>query len=477
MSSRAQKPALVWFRDDLRTGDHPALAAAIARGAPVAGLYVLEEEGPRPLGAAARWKLHGALAALERDLAALNVPLILKCGSARTILPETGRRLGAEAAFWNRRYEPAAVSVDRAVKSNLKSLGIEARSFSGTLLVEPFAVRTKAGGDFKTFTPFCEAARALGAPEPLSGPGPAAKWTRDVDCGARLESWSLRPTRPDWADGLRATWGHGEAAATSRLAVFLEDGFEGYRNGRDILAGGHVSGLSPHLRFGEISARQARMAALVRHGETADFEAFERELYWRDFSYNLLHHADDLASKNVQTRFDAFPWANDEAAAEAWRRGRTGYPVVDAAMRELWRTGYVHNRARMIVASFLTKHLRIDWRVGEAWFWDTLVDADVASNPANWQWVAGSGADAAPYFRIFNPMTQGEKFDPDGAYVGKWVPELAGMPAKHIHAPWSASEGVLLAARVALGETYPRPIVDHAEARKRALAAFEATKG
>ena len=476
--------SLMWFRDDLRVSDQPALTAAVARGKPVAALYILDATGDgRPLGAAARWKRHGALLSLEASLAALNVPLILKRGDPAAILDGLVSALGVDAVYWSRRYGPDVVAQDKALMAGLRTRGVAVASFNGRLLAEPWTVKTRAGGWFKVFTPFCRAARAAGddlRPLPAPAAAPAHDWPKNL--GDDIDGWGLAPpspawTEPDWTEGLAERWAGGEAAAAARLRGFLDDGFKGYRDGRNLPAAPHVSGLSPYLATGEISPRQARQAALVATeaaGGTldADFEAFERELYWRDFSHNLLFFSDGLATQNFQEKFDGFQWASDEAAFQAWAAGRTGYPIVDAGMRELWRTGYMHNRVRMIAASFLAKHLLIDWRRGEEWFWNTLVDADPASNPANWQWVAGSGADAAPYFRIFNPMTQGPKFDPAGDYVRKWVPELAALPSNRLGAPWTAPEHMLSAAGFRLGETYPHPIVDHGVARERALAAF-----
>lgn len=472
---------LLWYRNDLRIGDNPAVAAAAARGLPVAGLYVLESDacGVRPQGAASLWKLHGALAALAESLGKLGAPLILMRGPAETAIRAALTATGADAVYWNRRYEPAAVEVDKAVMSGLKADGIEVLSFGGSLLAEPWQVATASGGPFKVFSPFCKAARAANIDlRPLPAPEEFAQWNAKPNLGDNLDDWGLLPTRPDWAGGLRATWGHGEQAARKRLAAFIDDGFAGYRDGRDFPATSHCSALSPHLRFGEIGPRQVRHAAYVAAARAqgaldADFETLERELYWRDFSYNQLFHGADLAGVNVQEKFDRFPWRDDDADLKVWTRGMTGYPIVDAGMRQLWESGWMHNRVRMAAASFLTKHLMIDWREGERWFWDTLVDADPASNPANWQWVAGSGADAAPYFRIFNPTAQGEKFDADGAYVRRWVPELKALPKKFLHAPWTAPDGVLATAGVKLGESYPAPIVDHKAARERALAAFK----
>jgi deoxyribodipyrimidine photo-lyase len=296
-----------------------------------------------------------------------------------------------------------------------------------------------------------------------------------------LAHWHLEPRHPDWAQGLRAIWTPGEAAAQARLADFLDEDIAGYATGRDRPDRDRTSHLSPHLRFGEISPRQvwhaARFAADRNPGIAGDIEKFLSELGWREFCRHLLHDVPDIATRNLQPAFDAFPWRRDQDALRAWQRGRTGYPIVDAGMRQLWQTGTMHNRIRMVVASFLVKHLLLDWRDGEAWFWDTLVDADAGNNPANWQWVAGSGADAAPYFRIFNPMLQGEKFDPDGDYVRRWVPELTHLPSKVIHKPWAATSSELAKAGVRLGQTYPEPIVDHGQARQRALAAYAKTRG
>jgi deoxyribodipyrimidine photo-lyase len=340
-------------------------------------------------------------------------------------------------------------------------------------LVEPGRLLTKDGGPLRVFTPFWKRVLSLGE---LRRPLPAPqRLPPPLDLSSdTLADWQLEPAKPDWAGGLRETWTPGETAARTRLADFL-DGIRGYADDRDRPDKPATSRLSSHLRFGEISASEVFHAARFAADTGApsrDTQKFLSELGWREFSYHLLHHFPDLATKNLQARFDAFPWRDDAAALTAWQRGRTGYPIVDAGMRELWHTGWMHNRVRMVVASFLIKHLLIDWRRGEEWFFDTLVDADPANNTASWQWVAGSGADAAPYFRIFNPVLQGEKFDPHGAYVRRWVPEIAALPDRFIHKPWMASPLELAEAKIALGKTYPAPIVDHDTARKRALAAF-----
>jgi deoxyribodipyrimidine photo-lyase len=329
---------------------------------------------------------------------------------------------------------------------------------------------------------FC-AARERGEPPPPL-PAPAALAASTLPAGAALTPVSvddlrLRPTKPDWAKEMATLWTPGEAGARMQLGRFLEGAVKGYGDNRNRPDRISTSRLSPHLRFGEIGPRQiwhATRAAFESGHASAkayDVEKFLTEIGWREFSYHLLHQFPELANSNFQPKFDAFPWLDDAKALNAWQRGLTGYPIVDAGMRELWRTGWMHNRVRMIVGSFLVKHLLIDWRRGEDWFWDTLVDADPASNAASWQWVAGSGADAAPYFRIFAPVLQGEKFDPNGDYVRKYVPELAKLPKQHIHKPWAAPHPVLASAGITLGRDYPHPIVNHEDARKRALAAFK----
>ena len=479
MPPSAARPALVWFRDDLRCDDNPALRAAAAAG-PVVALYVLDGE-TAPAGAAARWWLAGSLEALGAELARRGVPLLLAEGPARTCVPEIVRRLDAGAVFWNRRYSAAAIAIDTDLKGELKAEGRAVESFAASLLFEPWTITTKTGGPFRVFTPFWRAARAAGPPRaPLSVPD-SLTGVPDLVASPPGDVFRLRPTRPDWAGGLRASWTPGEAGARQRLAEFLLHGLPRYAGGRDRPAAEAVSRLSPHLRFGEISPARIWQAVTDRAAAdpalAGDADKFLSEIGWREFCWHLLHHNPDLATQNFQPRFDAFAWAEPGPALTAWQTGQTGYPIVDAGMRELWRTGWMHNRVRMITASFLVKDLRIDWRQGERWFADTLVDADPAANPASWQWVAGSGADAAPYFRIFNPVLQGEKFDPDGRYVRAFVPELARLPDRWLHRPFEAPAAVLSAAGVRPGETYPRPLVDHGRARDAALAAFAALAG
>lgn len=476
-------PVVMWFRDDLRLADNPALVAAARSGRPLVALYVLDEGDRRPLGGAARWWLHHSLASLDADLAKRGIRIHFLRGPVEDVVPALVSAAEASEIHWNRRYDAAGRDVDARLKARFEDEGVRAVSHSGLLLAEPWTVKTKADGWYRVFTPFWRAAR-----DTLDGlrsalPVPDLTGAAAPEGGLPLDALDLLPVKPDWAGGLRAAWTPGEAAARERLADFLDERVARYADRRDVPAAEVTSELSPHLRFGEIGIVTAFQATAHRADshprEARSIAKFQSELGWREFSYNLLYHFPDLAWSNFQDRFDAFPWRDGSDAAddvEAWRRGRTGYPVVDAGMRQLWQTGAVHNRVRMIVASFLVKHLLVHWRVGEAWFWDTLVDADPANNPASWQWVAGSGADAAPYFRIFNPVSQGEKFDADGRYVRRWVPELARLPDAVLHRPWTAPAEVLEKAGVSLGKTYPRPIVDHDAARARALAAFENLK-
>ncbi len=468
---------LVWFRRDLRIEDNPALFEAAKRGS-VLPVYILESGAQAAavpsIGGAGRWWLHHSLAALKSALPGL----ILMQGDPRRLVPELARRSGAEAVFWNRRYEPQAIACDRDVKAALREQGLEARSFNASLLVEPWEMETKSGGPFKVYSPFWKALRQRSVMLPHPAPGRVE--LAGYNEGESLADLKLLPEAPNWAKGWERLWQPGEAGARQRLRKFLDQGLRGYGDLRDRPDLQKVSRLSPHLHFGEISPRQVWHATMDRSAAedslAGDAMKFLSEVAWREFSHHLLYHFPDLSSRNWRPAFDAYPWRDSPADLECWQRGRTGYPLVDAGMRELWQTGYMHNRVRMIAASFLVKHLRLHWRHGEAWFRDTLVDADLANNAASWQWVAGSGADAAPYFRIFNPVTQAERFDPDGRYIRRWVPELAGLETKHLFAPFNAPEEDLSRAGVKLGATYPRPLVDHARARQAALDGYEAVR-
>lgn len=479
-TSAGAAPIVVWFRDDLRLGDNPAFHEAAETGRPLVCIYVEEVAGKdvRPLGGASRWWLHGSLLELDKSLQENGGRLLLFRGAAEEILPFVVAACQATAIFWNRRYLKAARRIDEDLKDTFKQKGIDARSFNGYLLYEPWTVSTSAKTPFKVFSPFWRAAQTSGEPGlPLPEPLRVYFHTvpQEVDVRSlQLEELRLEPASPDWAGSMRAEWQRSERGAQSCLNRFIDEGFAFYAESRDRPDLPATSRLSPYLRFGNISARQvwhrlstaayARGPALA----TRNLEKFQSELGWREFSYHLLYHNPDMAKQNFQRKFDDFGWRSDPKALAAWRYGRTGYPLVDAGMRELWATGYMHNRVRMVAASFLVKDLLIDWREGEAWFWDTLVDADPANNAASWQWVAGSGADAAPFFRIFNPVLQGEKFDPDGTYVRRWVPELAHLPSKFIHRPWDAPEQL----RLHLGDLYPDPVIDHGKARARALEAL-----
>ncbi len=473
--------ALLWFRRDLRLSDHPALTAAIEARARIVPVYILDNETPGNwrMGGASRWWLARSLRSLEKSLRDLGSRLILRRGPVEQVLRKLATETGASAVYFTRGYEPFQRKLENELKEGLLSQGVECRRFGGQILFEPEKLLNKSGEPFRVYTPFYKNLAGHEPPRfPLPAPAqlaPPAVWPQsDV-----LESWALEPAKPDWAGGLRAAWTVGEDAARSRLQRFIADVLARYRHQRNLPGTDGTSRLSPHLAFGEISPRQVWSScafAAEAAGTPALAETYLKEIAWREFSYHLLFHFPELPEKAFKPEFDAFPWEANPAGLEAWQKGQTGYPIVDAGMRQLWQTGWMHNRVRMIVASFLTKHLLVPWQTGEAWFWDTLVDADLASNAASWQWVAGSGPDAAPYFRIFNPVLQGEKFDSEGSYVREFCPELTKLPASLIHKPWEAGASFLRHADITLGVTYPRPIVDHGEARRSALAAYQQIK-
>jgi deoxyribodipyrimidine photo-lyase len=468
-----QSPVIVWFRRDLRIADNPALSEAAFRGRPVLPLYILEDDAPRPLGRAAQWWLHHSLRALCRDLTKLGSKLILRRGRAADVLLHLAEESGARSVLWNRRYDRLETGKDCKITSTLVAKGIQVEAFNASLLFEPGAVQNRTGRPFQIFAPFWRCCLSLPdpprpRPRPVTIP-PARPVTSDC-----LNDWNLLPRAPDWSTGMATTWTPGEDAAAARLADFLDDNLQCYeqrRNHPDLDA---TSRLSPHLTFGEISPRQVWHAARAAGSHPTD--GFLRELGWREFCYHSLHHCPDLPYQPQREEFKDFPWIDDKASWQAFITGRTGYPIVDAGMRALWETGWLHNRLRMIVASFLIKDLMMPWQKGEAWFWDTLVDADSANNAGGWQWVAGCGLESAPYFRIFNPVLQGRKFDPHGRYVRRWVPELSALPDNVIHQPWEAPADVLANAGITLGRDYPHPIIDHNAARRRALAAFDQMK-
>jgi len=461
---------IVWFRRDLRLADNPALDAACRAHASVSCVYVHapHEEAPWAPGAASDWWLHQSLVALDASLQQRGTRLHVFRGDSSKVLLRLARASGAEDVYWNRLYEPATIARDTALKETLAQHGIAAHSTNAQLLVEPWQVQTKQGGPYKVFTPFWRGVRAgLSPTPPVAAPRRIAGLP--LEGSVPLDALELRP-RIAWDAGIARAWRPGEAGARKRFGAFLRRGLAEYRDGRDRPDADFTSRLSPHLHFGEIGPRQIAWRLLAPQGEAvgeAAREAFLRELGWREFSVHLLFHFPHTAEKNLNPQFDRFPWAPRDAEALArWQRGRTGVPIVDAGMRQLWRTGWMHNRVRMIVASLLTKNLRQHWLEGARWFWDTLVDADLANNTQGWQWTAGSGADAAPYFRIFNPVSQGERFDPDGAYVRKWVRELRGVPAPLVHQPWRDAD---LLRRTG----YPAPVVDLGESRAAALEAYQ----
>ncbi len=467
------RTAIVWFRQDLRLADNPALAAAASGN--VLPVYILDDgaAGDWKMGGAHRWWLHGSLTSLAADLAERGAPLVLRRGDAAKIIPELVRAAGADTVHAGLLMEPWARRQDEAVAAALPD-GVKLEHHRAGTLFDPGAVRTRTGGTYGIYTPFAKAARALGnPPEPVAAPRqlhPAKAGQSD-----KLSDWGLLPTKPDWAGGLRDTWQPGEASAAKRLAWFMEHGLADYDGGRNIPGEDLTSMLSPHMHWGELSPAQAWHAALVCPA-SASRDRYLAELLWHEFAAHCLWHRPQVPDAAQRPEFDRLGWRKDAAGLRAWQQGRTGVPIVDAGMRQLWQTGWMHNRARMITGSFLVKHLLISWWEGERWFWDTLVDGDLAVNAQSWQWVAGCGTDSSPFFRVFNPVTQGEKFDRGGQYVRRWVPELARLPDKHLHAPWQAPASVLADAGVVLGKTYPHPVVGLEEGRDRALAAFRSMR-
>jgi deoxyribodipyrimidine photo-lyase len=459
------KLAVCWFRRDLRLADNPALRAALDSAESVLPVYLWspDDEGEWAPGAASRWWLHRSLAALDDALRARGSRLVLRAGAAATELPALVAATGAEGVFWNRLYEPALVERDTAIEAQLRRAGVVARSFKSGLLFEPEELETGQGNPFRVFTPFWKA--ALKRPEPAAPPGAPGnlKAPPEWPPGALLGDLGLAP-QGRWDQGLAACWTPGEDAARERLAAWCGGAIGDYATGRDRPDRAGTSGLSPYLHHGEISPRQAWHAAAYRRGglPEAGIEAWLRELGWREFAHHVLFHFPRTPNEPMNDRYTAFPWRDEhQDMLDAWQRGLTGIPIVDAGMRQLWATGWMHNRVRMIVASLLVKNIRAPWQAGARWFWDTLVDADLATNTLGWQWIAGSGADAAPYFRIFNPVLQGERFDPLGDYVKRWVPELRALPSRRVHRPWEAPP-----------PGYPPPVVDLRRSRDEALAAL-----
>jgi len=470
---------IVWFRQDLRLDDNPALRSAVQRDAPVIPVYIWapHEEGDWPAGAAQRVWLHHSLNALDQSLAKRKSRLIVRHGASLDELQSMINLTGADVVCFNRRYEPAAAKRDKRVVRALKRAGVTVRIFNGSLLHDPDELRTQTDRPYKVFTPFYKAFSKLDldltpvdAPTKLPAP---TRWPASM----KIDDLKLLPKR-DWATGILNAWTPGETAAHQRLDAFRDHAINEYDVQRDYPAVDSTSRLSPYLHFGEISPRRIwhRVQRDLDDGRIkrshTDAERFLAELGWREFGHHVLHHFPRTPTRPLQEKFAHFPWNKDAKALQRWQQGRTGYPYIDAGMRQLWETGWMHNRVRMAVASFLVKDLLIHWLEGAKWFWNTLVDADLANNTLGWQWAGGCGADAAPYFRIFNPVTQGTKFDPDGTYVRTWVSELKHIPDTHIHAPSAAGPELFEDDR----SVYPSPIVEHKAARQRALEAFERVK-
>jgi deoxyribodipyrimidine photo-lyase len=463
--------ALLWFRQDLRVSDNPALAAAVLAHKNILPIFILDEN-TRNLGGASKWWLHNSLLSLSESL---QNNLCFYQGNTEKIIFDLVSKYSIKDVYWNRVYEPACIERDTNLKKLLKENSVDCHSLNASLLWEPWQVVKSDGTPYKVFTPFYRkgCANATVPRQPVSTPETINTF-KDND-SLTISELALLP-KEKWHYKFAPFWQVGEKAAQQRLLAFIDRGLANYKEGRNYPAKNNVSRLSPYLHFGEISPHQIWHALLAQeliNGESKDIDHFKSELGWREFSYYLLYYFPDLPWKNFQAKFDNFPWVDNEKLLTAWQKSQTGYPIIDAGMRELWQTGYMHNRVRMIVASFLVKNLLIHWRYGEEWFWDCLVDADLANNSASWQWVAGSGADAAPYFRIFNPILQAAKFDPEGSYIRRFVPELSELPTKYLYAPWEAPKLILQAANIELGTTYPKPIVDMEKSRQAALVAYK----
>lgn len=464
---------VVWLRNDLRIADNPALYHAAAQGEVIPVYIVDTSSKKRPIGGAVQWWLHHSLCSLQKSLKAIGADLVLKKGNPKNILLDIAKKHQISQVYWNRRYSFEDIEQDKEIKTALKENDIGCESFNGSLLYEPWEIQTQKGEFFKVFTPFWKKCLTQKPREVLPEPKKISYYS---GCkGENLTNLELLPHSPNWAQGIEKYWTPGENQAYQKLDEFCSNALNSYNEDRNFPAIKGTSELSPYLRFGEISPHiiwerlQILLNSLVSHTNINSAECFLSELGWREFSYHLLYHCPELPTQPFREAFSHFSWQEDAAALKKWQKGRTGIPIVDAGMRQLWETGYMHNRVRMIVASFLTKHLLLEWQKGEAWFWDTLVDADVANNAASWQWVAGCGADAAPYFRIFNPVLQSERYDPEGEYIKRWIPELGKLDKKYIHKPWEAKESYLRSCNVVLGENYPRPMIDLAFGRNRAL--------
>ena len=477
-SSTEGCPVILWFRQDLRLADNPALAAAIETGNPILPVFILDEtgEGKWPLGGASKWWLHHALEDLGAQLNTFGAPLTLGQGDSLEVLQQWVEEIGAGSVYWNRRYEPAAINRDQKIKTELRATGLDVQSFNASLLHEPHTTLKKDGSPYKVFTPYWKFCLTKAKAPVVKVDLKKALFYPAVSQSDRLEDWQLLPDI-EWDFGFYEAWNPTRQGAEQLLRICLRKKIDDYDVGRDQMGVDGTSKLSPFLHFGQIGPREIWQAiASTADPKERNVSRYLAEIGWREFSYYLLYHFPHLPEEPLRPEFEDFPWQQDAELLRAWQRGQTGFPIVDAGMRQLWHTGWMHNRARMICASLLVKHLLQPWQEGARWFWDTLVDADLASNTQGWQWTAGCGADASPYFRVFNPILQGQKFDPKGDYVRRWVPELSKLPTHRIHSPWEADALELAEAEVTQGVDYPFPIVDHAEGRKRALKAYELFK-
>ena len=466
-----ERPIILWFRQDLRLSDHQPLMAACKTNHPIIPLYIYEthtQETP-PMGSASKWWLHHSLTSLDKDLQARGAKLIKRSGPARDVLREFCQETSAAGLYFHSSVLPGAPELENELKRWAHQEGLDCQAFSGELLFDPTTIMTMSYTPYKVFTPFWAACQKAPPPaEPLPQP-PLLPSPKNIPNSENLEEWHLTPTTPNWAKGFSQEWYPGEAGAQRALEKFLQTKVATYQKERDVPANKGTSCLSPHLHFGEVSIRSCWQQVKAKGGG----DAFLRELGWREFCHHLLYHWPNIIEAPFKQEFTQFPWGENQTAITAWQRGQTGYPIIDAGMQQLWQTGWMHNRVRMITGSFLVKNLKQHWHVGRDWFWDTLVDADLANNCGGWQWVAGSGADAAPYFRIFNPVTQSKKFDPDGTYIRHFLPALSALSAPHIHDPTNAPAAALQQAGITLGQTYPRAIVDLSQSREEALAAYE----
>ncbi|MEM0965072.1 MAG: deoxyribodipyrimidine photo-lyase [Verrucomicrobiota bacterium] len=475
----SEKTILLWFRKDLRIQDNSAFAQAIEMGYSIVPVFILDEdaEGQWKPGGASKVFLHEAIASLEKDLAALGLALVVRKGSSDKILEELLKETAAAGVFWNRRYEPRIIRRDSEIKKRLKEAGKVVESFNSSLLWEPWEVATQQGKPFQVFTPFWKNAGSRSMREPVQVDLENLLIPKSSPRSDSLESMGLLPEL-DWGEKLLARWEVSEEAAHKKASDFLSGPVSAYDTDRDFPGIDGTSSLSAYLHWGLIGPRQVwSLAVRKEQAHTQGGKTFLSEIGWREFAYHVLYHFPQTPERPLRDKYAEFPWEVSVDSQKKWESGETGYPIVDAGMRQLYSEGWMHNRVRMIVASFLVKHLLQPWNAGAKWFWDCLVDADLASNTLGWQWSGGCGADAAPYFRVFNPMTQGKKFDPEGLYVKKYVPELKHLSKSYIHEPWEAPDDELEKAGVELGETYPFPMIEHKEGRERALAAFELVKG